>query len=89
MDYNLIFAICVQTNFTLQQAIVWVNFLNFSVKNLCLACPTKCATCTDLDACQTCEPGFGLQSGICDSCPPGTYAFANDCIRKSFIIFLK
>jgi len=37
----------------------------------------------DLNACQTCEPGFGLQNGFCDVCLDGTYLSGMNCLGKT------
>ena len=47
-----------------------------------LDCPNYCASCTDQNTCQSCEPGYGLYNDLCESCRAGTYLSAGYCECK-------
>ncbi len=46
-----------------------------------LDCLANCASCTDLSTCTSCDPGYNVISGLCQSCPSRT--FYNSLICES------
>ena len=49
----------------------------------CLPCPEFCPTCTSGTSCQTCAPGYYLQSGFCESCStPNCYSCSTGAVQN-------